>query len=504
MITFFIGIGILIFGYLVFGALAESQFGPDHNRITPAVKNNAKFEDRQVLPHWKCMLLHLLHIAGVGPVVGVVLGAKFGAVVFLIIPIGNIIGGMIHDYFSGMISLRNGASSYLEISKKFFGKSFAFFATIFMMLALIALVTSFTNVSAGLLNKEQIFYKAADTNISYIVCICAVFLYYILSTFFPISSFVSKLSNVFGIILLVSTVSILFFVYDFLPSLPEFDIDNFFSNFTKHPQGQPIVPMLFVTIACGIISGFHGTQNPITAGIESNEKNGKHTFCGMMAVEGFLAMVWAAVGIIGYSQIEGLAGEFNGTKIISEVVNYVVNSVIFSKIILFSIVILAVTTADAALRVLRILISETFGFQQRSAEDRFLLCLPILGVCVMAVFWSNIIPEGFMILWNYFSLTNQVMAVIGLAIATCYMRSKKKSVAILLVPFLFLSFVVFCYLFWISPQHIANAPIGFGLNYSVAFAMALICTLLAFIYCMLHGKHLSKLADKNEFQPDEG
>jgi len=500
MITFLIGLVILAVGYFTYGRMVEKLFGIEPARPTPAVENAALFEDRQALPHWKCMLIHLLHIAGVGPVVGVILGAKFGPVVFLIIPLGNIFGGAVHDYFSGMISLRNGAGSYLEISKKFLNKTFAGFSTLFMIIALFALAASFTNVSSSILNTNHIFNNTTSDR-AFILCICIIFSYYIFSTFFPISSFVSKLSNVFGLILIASVGLVLFFIFGHLPELPEFDVHDFLGNFTQHPMGHPIVPMLFVTIACGMISGFHGSQNTITAGIESNEKNGRQTFYGMMVLEGFLAMIWAAVGIIGYSLYPSLTQKNNGAVILSEIIHNLINVKIASEIILLSVAVLAITTADAALRVLRILISDIFHLKQKSSEDRFLLCIPILGVCAMIVFWSNI-TDGFSVLWNYFSLTNQTIAVICLAISVCYMRAKKKPVIFLLVPLAFLSFVIFLYLFWISPQHIINAPVGFGLGYPVSCVMALICSILVCFYCLRHGKYLSKQVEENQFNPD--
>ncbi|MDR2731659.1 MAG: hypothetical protein LBB36_00395 [Fibromonadaceae bacterium] len=500
MITFFIGLSFLTLGYFVYSRVIEKFFGIEPERPTPAVKNISVYEDKQALPHWKCMLIHFLHIAGVGPVVGVILGAKFGPVVFLIIPVGNIIGGAVHDYFSGMISMRNGANSYLEISKKFLNRTFAFFSTVFMIVALFALSASFTNVSSGILNSNHIFSSASPEQ-SYILCIFLVFSYYILSTFFPISTFVAKLSNLFGLILIVSTVSILFFISGYLPTLPEFDVNNFIGNFMQHPQELPLMPMVFVTIACGMISGFHSSQNPITAGIESNEKNGRQTFYGMMVLEGFLAMIWAAVGIIGYSLYPQLAQKANGALILSEIIRGIVDLKILSELILISVVILAITTADAALRTLRILISEAFHLRQKSSEDRFLLCLPILGICAMLVFWSQI-TDGFSVLWNYFSLTNQSIAVISLAVSVCYMRSKNKVPIYLLIPLAFISFVVFLYLFWISPRHIPNAPTGFGLDYFPSCIMAFICTLLVCYYCLRRGKYLSKQIEENKFNPD--
>jgi len=499
VITFFIGLVILAVGYFTYGRVMEKFFGPDPSRPTPAVKNAALFEDRQALPHWKCMLIHLLHIAGVGPVVGVILGAKFGPIVFLIIPLGNIFGGAVHDYFFGMISLRNGAGSYLEVSKKFLNKTFAALSTLFMIIALFALAASFTNVGSGILNTNHVFGKTSDK--AFLLCICLIFSYYVFSTFFPIGSFVSKFSSIFGLILIASVGFVLFFISEHLPNLPEFDVHNFLGNFTQHPLGYPILPMLFVTIACGMISGFHGSQNPITAGIESNEKNGRQTFYGMMVAEGFLAMIWAAVGVIGYSLYPNLALLENGSVILSEIIHNLIKVDFMSEIILISVAVLAITTADAALRVLRILISDIFHLKQKSSEDRFLLCIPILGMCAMIVFWSNI-TDGFSVLWNYFSLTNQTIAVICLAISVCYMRAKKKPVIFLLIPLAFLSFVIFLYLFWISPQHIMSAPVGFGLSYPVSCLMAFISSILVCFYCLKHGKYLAKKVEEKQFNPD--
>ncbi|MCL2282695.1 MAG: hypothetical protein FWC26_05195 [Fibromonadales bacterium] len=504
MITFFIGLSILLVGYLTYGRFIESQFKPDPNRATPAVKVNDIYDDKQALSHKSCLLLHFLHIAGAGPVVGVILGAKFGPIVFLIIPIGNILGGAVKDYFSGMVSIRNKAGTFLTVSKKFLSPKLAVLATTFVVIALFALATSFTNVCAGILNSNKIMNFSDFISIEnpFILWIFILFLYYTLSSFFPISSFTSKISYLFGVILIISTVSILFFGAGYLDKLPEFNVKDFASNFMQHPQHQPILPMLFVTIACGIISGFHSLQNPITAGIESNEKNGRQTFYGMMVAEGFLGMIWAAVGVLGYSLYPELLSVNNGPKIISTATRGIVTNPILAEIILISVVVLAVTTADAALRTLRLLISDIFKFQQKSSEDRFLLCLPILGICAIMVFWSNI-TDGFVVMWNYFSLTNQMIAVISLAISLCYMRARKKSAIYLLLPMAFLCFVVFLYLFWVSPEQIAGAPKGFGLSYPIACSMAGLCSFLSCWYCIKHGNTLAELTDQKKFSPDE-
>lgn len=507
MITFIIGLGILVLGYFIYGLFIEKQFEPDENRLTPAVKRDAKYEDRQALPHWKCMLLQLLHIAGIGPVIGVILGAKFGPVVFLIIPIGNIFAGAVHDYFSGMICMRNGAKSYLEISKKFLTKTFAVFSTIFMIVALFALSASFTNISTNILNtniklSDISYLSKISFDDSYLIWFLIVFVYYILSSFFPISSFLSKISNVFGFILIASTLTIVFSLFKYMPYFPEFSFENFWGNFTQHPGEQPILPMLFVTIACGIISGFHSSQNSITAGIESNEKNGRRVFFGTMVIEGFLAMIWAAVGVIGYIIYPELSETFNGAIILTEIVKGITDSKILSNVILLSVVVLAITTADAAFRVIRMLITESFKFKQKSGEDRFLLSLPILCVCGMVVFWSNI-ADDFSVLWNYFSLTNQSIAVLSLVISVCYMKSKNKQPIYIIIPLAFISFIVFLYLFWISPRHVIGAPQGFGLGYTFSCILAIICSIMLCLYSLKHGNQLAKLVKEKKFNPDE-
>jgi carbon starvation protein CstA len=255
--------------------------------------------------------------------------------------------------------------------------------------------------------------------------------------------------------------------------------------------------MLFVTIACGIISGFHATQNPIVARIERSEKNGRQTFYGMMVLEGVIAMIWAAAAMLFYERYPEWLHSGAGVQVLQQVVATFIPSQVLGvdvpgpTIVLLSVVMLAVTTGDAALRIVRTSVAELFGVRQRITEDRVLLCIPIFALCGAVVFWSNVDPDGFKKLWNYFSWTNQIMAVCGLSVTTVYLASKGKNFWISLLPCAFMLFIVLLYFFW--------AIFGFAW-----LGSALVSFLLALAICVRLVRHGTTLAKNPKFNADAG
>ena len=497
MITFLIGVAILIFGYFFYGKFVEKIFEPD-NRPTPALKNPDGV-DRIALPHWKNNLVQLLNIAGIGPVIGVILGIKFGAIVFLILPIGNVLGGAVHDYFSGMISIRNNGVNVPALSRKFLGKGVSKLVMLLIAIALIFVGAVFTNTPAGLINTPIIAGNASSPTLFWI-SVAFIFVYYFMSTFFPIDKIIGKIYPIFGSLLILASVGIFIGILPYLNTLNEISLSDFAGNFTKHPASQPIIPMLFVTIACGIISGFHSTQSPIVAKTEKSEKTGRQTFYGMMIVEGLIGMIWAAGGMFIYNKMPELVHEASGIKVLSTLVSTVIPFAPISVLIVVGVIILAITSGDTSLRSLRLTIAELLGLEQTSVKNRLFLTIPIFAICALLILWSNLNKDGFNILWNYFSWSNQVMAVCSLAVSTVYLRSKNKNFWITLIPFMFMTFIVSAYIFWVSPENLKGAPVGFGLPYKEAlmFAFQDAC-ILGFLLC-LRGKILA--SDKN-FNPDE-
>ena len=490
MITFLIGVAILILGYFTYGKFVERVFGPD-DRKTPALANPDGV-DRVPMPHWKNVLIQLLNIAGIGPVIGVILGIKFGAIVFILLPLGNVLGGAVHDYFSGMISMRNNGYNVPALSRKFLGKGPAKLVMTLISVALILVGAVFTTTPAALVNTPILVGSHVSPTLFWIAVAC-IFAYYFISTFFPIDKIIGRIYPIFGALLILASLAIFVGIIPNLNVLDEFCFADIMSNFHKHPAGQPIIPMLFVTIACGIISGFHSTQSPLVARTEVTEKTGRQTFYGMMIIEGLIGMIWAAGGMFIYHQMPELLTGASGVKVLSVLVSTVIPWAPISILVVVGVIILAITSGDTSLRSLRLTVAELTGLEQTSVKNRLLLTVPMFALCAVIIFWSNMNPEGFNILWNYFSWSNQLMAVCSLCVATVYLRSKKKNFWIALIPCMFMTFITADYILWVSPENLKGAPLGFGLDYKTALVIALHdAAILGFFLCV-RGKTLSQM-----------
>ncbi|MCF0225453.1 MAG: carbon starvation protein A [Fibrobacter sp.] len=497
MITFLIGVAILIGGYFTYGKYVEHVFGPD-DRKPPALENPDGV-DRMVLPHWKNALIQLLNIAGIGPVIGVILGIKFGAIVFILLPIGNVIGGAVHDYFSGMVSMRNNGYNVPALSRKFLGKRPSKVVMALISLALILVGAVFTNTPAQLINTPILVGNAVSPTLFWVAVGC-IFVYYFLSTFFPIDKIIGRIYPVFGALLILASIAVLVGILPNIGALSELSLSDFASNFSKHPAKLPIIPMLFVTIACGIISGFHSTQSPLVARTEKSERLGRQTFYGMMIVEGLVGMIWAAGGMFIYHQMPELITGASGVKVLSTLVTTVIPFAPISVLVVIGVIILAITSGDTSLRSLRLTISELLDIDQTSVKNRLLLTVPMFVICAGIILWSNLDAEGFNILWNYFSWSNQLMAVCSLCVTVVYLRSKKKNFWIGMVPCAFMSFICLDYILWVSPTNLKGAPVGFGLPYPVALGLAIVGSIILCVCLYKRGNTLQKMQG---FDPDK-
>ena len=459
MISFIIGVLILVAGYYTHGRLVEHLFGPD-SRPTPAIGHPDGI-DRIPLPHWKNLLIHLLNIAGIGPVIGVILGIKFGAIVFILLPVGNVIGGAVHDFFSGMISLRhNGANTPLLVRRHLGPRIYHVYA-LFLTITLLLVGTVFVNIPVNILIKghADCFWVAAG----------AIFVYYFVSAFFPIDQIIGRIYPVFGAILLLSSLAILFGLAPHASLLSEVSLSDVAANFTRHPAGEPVIPMLFVTIACGIISGFHSTQAPIVARTMTAERQGRAVFYGMMVVEGLIGMIWAAGGMALYAHRPELLASGNGAALLGELVNWLLHPAA-ARFALLGVVVLAITSGDTALRSLRLVIAEYFGIDQTPVPLRLLTTLPIFAGVALLLAVSQ--SDAFKILWNYFSWSNQTIAAFALLVAVAYLRRQGKPCWVAVVPALFMVFIVLDYILFVSPRAIQGAPLGFGLPPRLAAGLA--------------------------------
>lgn len=494
MITFLAGICILIFGYFFWSKVAEKIFGPD-DRKTPALQHPDAVE-RVPLSRRRNMLIQLLNIAGMGPIVGVVLGMKFGPVVFLILPIGNVIGGAIHDYYVGMISARNNGSDMTGLVGKFLGRTPGAIFLVLVILSLLLLVTTFTNIPANFILLLLPFGPA--------VLVCAVvgiFVYYIISTIFPIDKVVGRIYPVFGVALILVTALLCFAYIPFASSIPDLVLTpaGITEAFTAHPGGQPIVPMLFITIACGILSGFHATQSPITSRTITSEREGRRVFYGMMVAEGIIAMIWAAGASIIFTLKPEMLASTNGNAIIFEILDLVFPTflIVLAMLVL---IILAITSGDTALRVMRTSAAGCFGIDQSTMRKRILLALPLVAAITLLLLWSNLIPTGYAVLWNYFSWFNQVIASFALMTATVYLISKGKPFWITMIPGAGILFVVISFILWSSPAHLAGVPFGIGMPLEMSYLVSGALTAAVYFFLVRQGR---KLRADAEFSADE-
>ncbi len=477
MLLFFSGIALLVLGYFTYGRFLEKILGPD-DRETPA-KTHCDGVDFLCLPHWKNMLIQLLNIAGVGPVIGVILGIKFGTIVFIVIPIGNLVAGAAHDFLAGMMSLRHGGANLPALIRTSLGKNYYAFFSVFMVLLLLV-VAVFINIPAQLV--DSLFPSVGI----FWVAVGAIFIYYVCATLFPVDKIIGKIYPLFGGLLLVGTFAIacalLWKCFENPALLTE--TDAFKANMLTAQNNNPIIPMLFVTIACGIISGFHATQSPIIARTMASERQARSGFYGMMVLEGLIAMVWAAAGLAIYN----LFPEYmlkNASDVLGDITHYFLGSGM-GIVTILGVVVLAVTSGDTAMRSLRLSLSEMCGINQKPLRNRLLLCAPIILVIVLLLVWSNTDAASFKQLWNYFAWGNQVLAASTLMAAAAWLFGQRKNGWVALLPGLFMAFIVLTYILWISPEH--GGPVGIGLNLTTAYAGAGVLTFMFGVWTCHRGR----------------
>jgi len=438
MYTFLLSIVLLVLGYLIYGKFVEKVFGIDPNAETPAVKLEDGV-DFIPLPVWKIFMIQFLNIAGLGPIFGAIAGALFGPVAFIWIVIGSIFAGGVHDYMSGMLSLRNDGKSVPELVGKYLGNSYRmamrFISVILLVLVGVVFVAGPATILHGL------------TGLNVQVLVYIIFAYYLIATLVPVDKIIAKIYPLFGAALLfmAAGVGVMLFVKGY--KIPE--LFGNMTNMQANPMKTPIFPMLFITIACGAISGFHSTQAPLMARCITNEKQGRSVFYGSMIAEGVVALVWAAAAMSFFGGIKGLAG-FDGNA--AAIVNVISNSLlgkVGGALAVFGVVAAPITSGDTAFRSARLTIADALNFEQHSMKNRLLVAIPLF---VIGFFLSKV---DFNIVWRYFGFTNQLIATIVLWTATAYFAIEKKNFWITFIPSVFMTSVCIAF--------IMMAPIGFGL-----------------------------------------
>ncbi len=469
MLSFFLCLLILIGGYFTYGKFVESTFGPD-DRETPAVAINDGV-DYVVMPQWKLFLVQLLNIAGLGPIFGALTGAEWGPVVYLWITFGTIFAGAVHDYFSGMLSERNRGASIAEVTGTYLGRTMQNIMRVFSVVLLVMVGTVFAVGPAGLL---VVLFKNGGSSgllVSAPFWLTLILIYYFIATFISIDKIIGRIYPIFGICLIVMAVGVAFGTMTGGYQMPE--LWSHFQN--MHPNGTPIWSFMFITVACGAISGFHSTQSPIMARCLKSEKQGHFVFYGAMVAEGVIALVWAAAGcsVYGVSALVEAGGGNSAT--VYDICKTTMGPVgVF--LAMLGVIACPITSGDTAFRSARLTVSDWFKIDQDKYMNRLKLCIPILGAGAVLGFGNTFGFIDYSIIWRYFSWTNQTLAMIVLWSASMYLFQEKKNYWITVVPATFMSAVSATY-FLMAPECLGLIPF-FKNNTMIAYPGGLIVAVL--------------------------
>lgn len=479
--SYFIGgILFLLAGYFIYGKIVERIFGPD-DRKTPAVANPDGV-DIVPLPEWKNLLIQLLNIAGVGPVIGVILGIKFGKVALLIIPVGCVFMGAVHDFIVGMMSMRMNGANLPKIVRDMLGHRYSTVFSWIMVLLLLLVVTVFINVPANLIDKS-IFPDAAI----FWPVVGAIFLYYIAATLFPVDKIIGRVYPIFGALLIIGSVAISIALL--IAGFKSPEILNDCAGFADFQSKNPLFPCLFVTIACGIISGFHGTQSPIVARTITSERQAKATFFGMMIAEGVIAMIWAAAALAIYNIAPENITQ-GGPAVLGNITKHFLGTWM-GGVTIFAIVVLAVTSGDTALRSSRLSLGEMLSIDQVNTAKRIMTCLPLIVIVALLLWWSNQSAKSFNNLWNYFAWGNQMLSATTLMAGTVWLLRKgcKAASIVTLLPGFFMTTVVASFILWTPGT--GGQPWGLvpgGLPLWAAIALGVIAAAALAFFAIRRGK----------------
>ena len=451
MISFLLCLAILVGGYFVYGKIVDNTFGPD-DRETPAVRINDGV-DYVVMPQWKLFLVQLLNIAGLGPIFGAMQGALWGPVVFLWITFGTIFAGGVHDYFSGMMSERNEGASIAEVTGRYLGPVMQNIMRVFSVVLLIMVGTVFAVGPAGLivtLCKNSGMSGLLTTTLFWLIIILA---YYFIATFISIDAIIGKIYPVFGICLIIMAVGVIFGIF----TNPAYTIPEIWANFSNmHPSNTPIWSFMFITVACGAISGFHSTQSPLMARCMKSEKQGHFVFYGAMVSEGIIALIWAAAGCALYTITDGkMVGLAEALAAGQSAAIYDVCLKTMGNVgvalAMIGVVICPITSGDTAFRSARLTLADWLKIDQDSYANRLKLCVPVLGVGAFLGIGNALGFINYTVIWRYFSWTNQTLAMIVLWAASMYLFKEKKNYWITAVPATFMSAVSATY-FVLAPE----------------------------------------------------
>lgn len=472
MITFFISFVALVLGYLLYGKFVSKVFAPD-DRKTPAVVINDGI-DYVPMPNWKIFMIQFLNIAGTGPIFGAIMGAKFGPAAYLWIILGCIFAGATHDFFSGMLSMRNNGADLPALIGKYLGKTPRNVMLVFCVVLLIMVGTVFVYSPAEILGH----FSGGS-----LLWIIVIFAYYVVATMLPIDKIIGKIYPIFSFSLLFMAVALIVMLLIKMPVLPE--LWDGLGNMAKEQDPSftdNIFPCLFITIACGAISGFHATQSPLMARCLKSEKMGRPIFYGSMITEGLVALVWATVAMWffydsptpGYEQLAAAKGFHTSAPMVVTTVCQDWLGMLGGVLAILGVVAAPITSGDTAFRSARLIVASALKLNQKPKMNRLYVCLPIFVVSIALLSWQSSNPDGFNVIWQYFGWSNQTLSVFTLWAITVYLVRKNKPYVITLLPALFMTGVCSTYLF-ISKQ-------AFGLQEDLAYYLGILTVIIAMVW----------------------
>ena len=475
MLSFLICLALLVASYFTYGRIVDNTFAPD-DRETPAVAINDGV-DYVVLPAWKLFLVQLLNIAGLGPIFGAMQGALWGPIVFLWITFGTIFAGAVHDYFSGMLSERNNGASISEVIGIYLGPVMKTIMRVFAVVLLIMVGTVFAVGPAGLIVKLLTEKGVSGPFAQTTVWLGIILVYYFIATFISIDKIIGKIYPVFGICLIVMAIGVAVGI-----PVNGYAIPEIFTHFgSMHPQGTPVWSFMFITVACGAISGFHSTQSPLMARCLKSERQGHFVFYGAMVAEGCIALIWAAAGCSLYAVTDGLNTGL--AEILADGQSAAIYDVCIKTmgpvgviLAMLGVVACPITSGDTAFRSARLTLSDWFKIDQESYANRLKLCIPVLGIGAFLGFGNTLGLLSYTVIWRYFSWTNQTLAMIVLWAGAMYLAKEGKNYLICAVPAVFMSAVSITY-FFMAPECLGMIP-ALKNNTMVAYPAGIIAAVL--------------------------
>lgn len=479
MITFTLCLVALVLGYLFYGRFVEHVFGPD-DRPTPATLR-ADGIDYVAMPYWKIFMIQFLNIAGTGPIFGAIMGAKFGPAAYLWIIFGYVFAGAVHDYLSGMLSMRNDGRDLPSLVQKYLGNATSKVLLLFTVVLLVMVGIVFVYSPAEILGS---------IGGSKVMWMTIIFVYYIIATMLPIDKIIGKVYPIFSFSLLFMAVALVVMLFVKMPALPEFW--DGLGNMGKltHPDTfmQDIFPALFITIACGAISGFHATQSPLMARCMASERKGRPIFYGAMITEGVVALVWATVSMWffydsprpGYEQIAAATATGYGTSapMVVQLVCKDWLGVVGGILAMLGVVAAPITSGDTALRSARLIIAQAIKLSQKSIVSRLYICVPLFVISFLCLLWQIDNPDGFNVIWQYFGWANQTLSIFTLWTITVYLTLHHKPYVITLIPAVFMTVV--CTSFLVVSKIAFGLPMKMG--YTVGGVVALVALTLFFVW----------------------